>query len=268
MPNSQSYPRINAQDLKAVWKYRSLIWTFAINEIKTRYRNTHLGYFWSLLEPLTFFGVLYVVFTVITPSQIENYALYLFLGIMLYHGFSKGTSQGMESITSKSGIINLVALPKEVAVLSTVLSSFITLLLDVGVFLVLMVSLQYLPPITILLLPLLLALELVLVLGISFALSVLSIIYKDLHYVWQVALQLGFWISPIAYKTDSFPSLHRTILGINPIGGIIELGHELVLGTPLIFDYLLLYTLAIPFVLLVSGYAIFKFYASGVVEEL
>lgn len=268
MSNTFLSPHIIIEDFKAVWKYRALILNFAVNDLKTRYRNTYLGYFWSLLEPLAFFSVLYFVFTYAFPTDTENYALYLFLGIILYHGFSRGTSQGMHSITSKSGVVSRVALPVEITVVSTVLSSFISLSLDVTVFLALMVGLQFLPPSTIVFLPILLALEFVLVLAVSLALSVLAIFYKDLEYIWQVAMQLGFWVSPIAYRFDSFPPLLRTILGYNPIGGIVELSHWWVLDTVRMPDYFMIYTIIIPFVLLFWGYAIFKSYSSKVVEEL
>ena len=245
-----------------------MILNFAITDLKTRYRNTYLGYFWSLIEPLAFFGVLYLVFNIAFPTNTENYALYLFLGIMLYHGFSRGTSHGMNSIVSKSGIVSRVALPMEIAVVSTTLSSFISLLLDVSVFLVLMAALQFLPPSTIIFLPILLGLEFVLMLAVSLPLSVLSVFYKDLEYVWQVVMQLGFWVSPIAYRFDSFPATLRAIIGYNPIGGIIDLSHWLILGTDKVPEYYLFYTAIIPFVILFWGYAIFKAYSSKVVEEL
>jgi lipopolysaccharide transport system permease protein len=268
LSNTHLSPRIIIEDVKAVWRYRALIVNFAVNDLKTRYRNTYLGYFWSLLEPLAFFTVLYFVFTYAFPTGTENYALYLFLGIILYQGFARGTSQGMHSIISKSGVVGRVSLPLEITVVSTVLSSFISLSLDVTVFLALMVGFQFLPPSTIALLPILLALEFVLVLAVSLALSVLVVFYKDLEYMWQVAMQLGFWISPIAYRFESFPVILRTILGYNPIGGIIELSHWLVLGTTKMPDYFMIYTAIIPFVLLFWGYAIFKSYSSKVVEEL
>jgi len=266
--NTYLSPRVIIEDVQKVWKYRALISNFAINDLRTRYRNTYLGYFWSLIEPLAFFGVLYIVFTFAFPTRTENYNLYLFLGIMLYHGFTKGTIQGMHSIISRAGMVSRAALPIEVTVVGTAISSFIVLLLDIVVFLIVMVALQFVPPSTIAFLPIILGLELVLILAVSLPLSVLIVFYKDLEYTWQVAMQLGFWISPIVYRLDIFPADIRLILGFNPIGGIIELAHWLVLGASNMPDYFVYYTAAIPFAMLFIGYAIFKQFSTRVVDEL
>lgn len=268
MSNIPLSPRVITEDLKAVWKYRALILNFAVADLKTRYRNTFLGYFWSLIEPLAFFGILYFIFTIAFPTKTENYAIYLFLGIMLYHGFSKGTIHGMHAITSRAGIVSKVALPIEITVVSTTISSFISLLLDVGVFLVVMVALQFFPPTTIIYLPILLGLEFVLILAASLPLSVLTVFSKDLEHAWHIIMQLGFWVSPIAYRYELFPPDIRLALGYNPIGGIIDLAHWLVLAGDKIPDYFIYYTAIIPFVILFFGYAIFKISASRVVEEL
>lgn len=268
MSNLSLSPQVIIEDIKAVWNYRALILNFAVNDVKSRYRNTFLGYFWSLIEPLAWFGILYVIFTVILQVRTEDYALYLFLGLLLYHGFSRGTMHGMHSIRSKSGIVSRVSLPLEILVVATTLSSFITLLLDFGVFLAFMVALQFIPPWTVIFLPVILGLEMILILAVSLPLSVLSVFHRDLEHAWQVVLQIGFWTSPITYRYDLFTPEMRTILGHNPMAGLIELGHTLVLGNVLMPTYFIYYSLLIPFVLLFFGYAIFKTYVSRVVEEI
>jgi len=67
-----------------VWEKRSLIWTFAISDLKLRYRNSVLGFVWTFLEPLLLLLVLYVVFTNIFKADIEHFPLYLLLGLILW----------------------------------------------------------------------------------------------------------------------------------------------------------------------------------------
>jgi ABC-type polysaccharide/polyol phosphate export permease len=232
------------------------------------YRNTFLGYFWNLIEPLAWFAVLYLIFTIILEIRTEDYALYLFLGIMLYQGFTRGTMRGMHAIISKSAVVSKIALPLEVTVVGTVLSSFISMLLDIGVFLAFMVGVQFLPPASIVLLPAVLGLDLILILAVSLPLSVLSVFYRDLEHTWQVVTMIGFWATPITYRFDLFPPEIRTMLQYNPMAGIVELGHAFVLGNDMMPTYFLFYTIIIPFVILFFGYAIFKIYSSRVVEEL
>jgi ABC-type polysaccharide/polyol phosphate export permease len=90
--------------LVGLWDKRHLIFHFAILNIQMRFKTTYLGVLWAAVEPLLTFIVLYVVFTSIRAQQ-SDYAIYLITGIVFYHIFVRGTSGGLGSLTSNSGII-------------------------------------------------------------------------------------------------------------------------------------------------------------------
>lgn len=257
-----------AEDLKTIWKYRSLIVTFAIQDLKQRYRNTFFGFLWSLLEPLVWFGVLYTILIHIIAVQVENFALYLFLGILMYHAFTRGTSTGLNSILHKEGILGRVALPLETPIISSVITSLISMTMELLAFFIIMVAAQFLPPSSILLLPLVLLLETVLIFAVSLPLSVINVFHRDVQYVWMILTHIGIWLTPVAYRFDLFPANIQIILSYIPIGGIIDLGHAVTLGTPMPPTHLLLYTIGMPFVILFWGYVIFKHLSSKVADEL
>lgn len=73
--------------LSDLWEKRSLIMLLAVNDIKLRYRNSVLGFLWTFLEPLLILSILYLVFTNIIKSQVENYPLFLLLNLILWYFF-------------------------------------------------------------------------------------------------------------------------------------------------------------------------------------
>jgi len=94
-----------------IWEKRSLIFLLSFTDVKLRYRNSFLGFFWSFLEPLLMLAVLYFVFSNIFKSNIENYPLFLLLGLIIWYMFSRATTMGMTSLTDKSNIIKQITLP-------------------------------------------------------------------------------------------------------------------------------------------------------------
>ena len=254
--------------LKELWSRRSLIWSFAISDLKIRYRNSVLGFFWTLLEPLLLMGVLYIVFTNIFKSQIEHFGLYLLVGIIMWNMFSRGTEMAMNSVLAKGGLLTHIYFPTEIPAISSVITSSLMLFFEIIVFFIFMVIFQFVPPLTIVFLPLVLALEILFVLGISLPLSVLNVKYRDVQFIWKVILQAGFFITPVFYKLDVLPSNIQNILKYSPMVQIITMAHNLSLYNMLpslesveiaIFTTLIVFTI---------GYFIFHKCQKRVIEEL
>lgn len=251
-----------------IWNRRSLILTFAINDLRDRYRGSVLGFIWTFLEPLLILSVLYFVFTNVFKSGIENYAVFLLLGITMWNFFARGTSMGMNSFISKTGIINKTYLPREILPLSSTITSLFMAIFEFGILFVFFIAFNFIPPQTILLLPFLVMLEFVLVLGIAYSLSVLSVRYRDVQYIWGVIITAGFFAVPIFYSFDILPENIKQILLLNPMAHIIEISHDVVLNGVLPEISGVIYTITISFSLLIIGGIIFKFLNYKVIEDL
>ena len=254
--------------LSELWNNRSLISLLAFNDVKLRYRNSVLGFLWTFLEPLFMLAVLYLVFTNIIRTNIENYPLYLLLGLVIWYMFSRATTMGQTSLIDKSGIIKQVYLRREIVVVSSVLTSFIMMIFEFAAFGVFVVAFQFIPSTTILFLPLLLIVLFILSLGISFLLSVLTVLFRDMKFIWQIALQAGFFLSPIIYDLNMFPENIRTILQLNPMVPIIDTAHNIVLYDKLPTIIATAYILISTAVLFILGYVIFKIKVKKIIEEL
>ena len=256
------------ETISQIWKRRSLIRTFAINDLVIRYKSSGLGVVWSLLEPLLMFGVLYVIFTNVFKSTVENYPLYLLLGIIMWSFFSRATTMGIGSIISRAGIIKQIYFPREILPISSCVTALVMMGIEFGVFFAFVVVFQFLPSISILILPGLLFLLFCLSVGISLFLSVLNVKFRDIQSVWGVVMYAGFFISPVIYSLDTFPEELRRFLLINPVAQILEMAHNSVLYGTLPSLSSVAYTVGVTFGILILGYFTFRHYQFKMVEEL
>ena len=122
--------------LTEIWQRRSLVILFALNDVKLRYRNSVLGFLWTFLEPLLMLSVLYFVFTNIIKSDIENYPLYLLLGLIVWYMFSRATTMGLSSLLDRSSIIQKVYFRREIVVVSSCLTALIMMTFEFAAFMV------------------------------------------------------------------------------------------------------------------------------------
>lgn len=245
----------------------SLIRSFAINDLKLRYKNSFLGFFWSVLEPLLLFVVLYIVFTQIFPNSIPNFGLYLFSSLIVWNGFARATSLGANSIIGRAGIVTKIYFPREILPLSACITSFLMMVFEFGVFFVFVVYLQFVPPITIIFLIPLLVMVFILGLGFALPLSVLNVYYRDVQYIWNVLLQAGFYLTPSFYTWDSVSNI-KDILAINPMAQIIDMTHDVTLYNKIPNQSDVLYTIGMTIVILAVGYLVFYKYEKRVAEEV
>lgn len=254
--------------LKALKENRSLIMTFALGELKNRYRNSVLGFFWSILEPLLLLTVLYFVFSSVLKSGIPNFPLYLFLGLIVWNFISKGTTMGLSSISNKTNIITNVYFQRAIAPLSANITALIMLGLEFVIFGIFLAFYGVVPSTTILFLPYLIFLVFVITLGISLPLSVISVLYKDMQFIWNVVLTAGFFVHPIIYNTNMLPTSLHEKLDFIPTVRIIEMMHNTVLygKIPTFYDFAYVTITAIA--ILGLGYAIYRKFEPRIVEMM
>ena len=251
-----------------VIRYRHQIVTLAINDVRIRYRNSTLGFFWTFLEPLLMLAVLYFVFTNIFSSDIQHYPLYLLLGLVIWYMFARATASATTCLIDKSDIITRVYFRREIIVISSCLSAFIIMSFEFVAFGIFMAAFQFMPPLTGVLLPLLLIDLFVLALGVSLLLSVLNVYFRDIQFIWGVILQAGFFLSPILYDLNMFPDNIKDILQINPMATILNVARDLVLYDKLPTMYATLYIAGSTAAVFALGLAVFRLKDRKLVERL
>lgn len=256
------------EQLRISYACRSLVWTFAVVDLKLRYKNSVLGFFWSFLEPLLLLTVLYSVFTFIFPSQILHYPLYLLLGIIFWTSFSRGTQIGMNCLLVRGGLISTIYFPRFILPLSGNITSFIMMGFELGVFGIFLAVFQVIPSITVIFFPILLVFLFLLSLGISLFLAPLFLKYRDISYIWQILLYAGFFVTPIIYSPEIFPDEIKNLVLLNPVAQIIEMAHNTVLYDQLPAFQDVVYTSVVCVGIFFLGLAYFKRKEKDLVDDL
>ena len=251
-----------------MWKAKGILFNFAVSDLKIRYRNSILGVLWSFVEPLLLLTVLFVVFSTMFKFEIPNFPIYLLLGIVCYRFFQNGTTLALNSLTNRSTTITQIYFPRSIPGLSAGITSAIMLVCELAVLGIFMASFQFIPPITILLLPLVLALELLLVFGIALPLSVLNAKFKDTEFIWGVVLSAGFFLTPIFYQFDMLPETIRNVLQFSPMVQIVTMAHHVVLYGTLPSVNTILYAVGSISAITVIGYLIFRKYQARIAEDM
>jgi ABC-2 type transport system permease protein len=206
-------------------KNRALLSELVRTDFKLRYQGSVLGYAWALLRPLLLFVILYVVFVKFLKlgTEVPHFPVYLLLGIVIWNFFNEMTVQSLGSIVGRGDLIRKIRIPRWIIVLSSSLSALINLLLNllvVGVFsFINHVDLMQ----TALWLPLILLEVYIFALGVSLFLSAFFVKYRDVSYIWEVALQAGFYLTPILYPLARITNLTlQKIIIVNPLAQSIQ----------------------------------------------
>ncbi|UCC21588.1 MAG: ABC transporter permease [Planctomycetota bacterium] len=210
--------------------YLFLTSVMAITDFKIKYDNSVLGYFWSLLKPLLMFGTLYLVFSVFVRWQVENYRLYLLLGIILWNFLSEVTLNSMVLLQSKASILKKIYFPRWIIVVASSLTSLLTLLLNIGVFFIFFAFSGARFRMSALLFVVYLAELYILVVGLALLLCALFPKFRDIHHIWEVFVQLGFWATPIIYPISIVPAKYHTLIFLNPVARIIQGSRQALIG--------------------------------------
>jgi ABC-type polysaccharide/polyol phosphate export permease len=239
-------------------RYWYLITQFAFKDFKIRYSHSALGYVWSVINPLLFCGLYYLVFSVFIRFEVLNYPGYLLLGIVLWNFFSEGSAHGATSLLARGGILTKVAMPAQLVVYAAVLNAFLTFainLLVLGFVLWLTGTPLRWPmatfPIAVL--------DLVLfTLGVSLLLAPLHVRYHDVGHLWGILLQVGFWLTPIIYEETIVPSSWRWLVSYNPMARIIAHGREALVWTTWTSADVMAGTTAFAAGMFVVGWTVFR----------
>lgn len=254
-------PPLSWQDVADVWAFRGLLRRLALRDITLRYRQTALGIVWVGFQPLLGAVIFAVIFGRVAklPSAGVPYFLFAFVGMMGWTLFSATLTKINASLVGNAALISRVYFPRLVLPLSTLASS----LIDFGITLLLLVVLLIgysttVSAAVVLVLPAAFLL-LCLALGAGLIATSLTVRFRDVAYVLPILIQFLLYASPVAYGLDAVPESLRPYFIANPLTAPLELLRHATLGSPAPSATAVTYSVLVAAVLLVVGYATFKF---------
>ena len=199
--------------------------TLAATELRVRFFNSALGYLWSLVRPLLFFGVLYAVFSQIVRagSGIEYYPAVLLCGIVLHTFFAEATGDGVDALIRHESMIRRVAFPRLVIPVAVTLTAAFNLVMNLLAAVLFLTIAGASPHWTWLEAPLILALLFVFAQGLVMLLSVGFVRFRDVQPIWQVCIQILFYVTPILYPIEAVEKRNADLAHVvmaNPLAAI------------------------------------------------
>jgi len=216
-----------------VWAYRELLYFLTWRDIKVRYKQTALGASWAILQPLLTMLVFAVVFGHLAkiPSEGVAYPLFAYVALLPWTFFSNALTLTSMSLVMTPDLVTKVYFPRLSIPIASVLGGVVDFFLGFLVLIGLMVYYHVVPgPQALLVVPLAL-LVLVTALGVGFWLSALNVEYRDVKYVVPFLSQFWLFATPIAYPATLLHEPWRTVLGLNPLSGVVEGFRWALLGT-------------------------------------
>ncbi len=210
------------RNLANLFRYRALIQTLVVRDLKARYRGSVLGFFWSFVNPLLLLLIYSFVFTEVMPGvhppEMEPYALFMFCGILPWTWFSSSLSEASNVLIGGGNLIKKVLFPAEVLPIVTVLANMVHFFLGLLILAAFLVYYQRpLDPLELLWFPVIVFVQLVLTLGLSLIVSALTVHFRDIKDILANLLTFWFFATPIIYPMQVAGERFRWLLNFNPM---------------------------------------------------
>lgn len=209
---------------KDLWRYRELFFFLAWRDLLVRYKQTVVGISWSIIRPVLTMLILTVVFGMLgkMPSGGSPYPLLVLCGMLPWNFFSMAISDSGNSLVSNSNLISKIYFPRLITVVSSVITSFVDFLISALFLAALMLWYRFVPPVSILLLPLFALLAFGASLGVGLWIAALMVKYRDFRFIVPFIVQFGLYLSPVGFLSSVVPDRFRLLYSLNPMVGIID----------------------------------------------
>lgn len=203
--------------LAELYKRKDLLFYLVTSGLKAQHKNSFLGYFWWLLDPLLNVAIYYFLVVVLFQRGEENYGVYLAIGLIVWRWMSSTVSSASRAIISQAGIITQVYLPKAIFPFGAALSQLINFIFGLLVVAVFLVCFRIYPGIELLWLPCIVALQLVFLTAIALLLAYVCVFVRDIDTLVGHLMRVWFYGSPVIWSVDMMPERIHWLLNMNPM---------------------------------------------------
>ncbi len=215
--------RAAAHYWRDLWRYRELMSFLAWRDLAVRYKQTAIGVAWAILRPaLTL--LVFVAFrrmAGLQQSAVPDVVLVM-AAVLPWQFFSSALSESSASLIGNTALISKVYFPRLIMPMAAIATALADFLVTLGLLAVLMAWYGVVPDARLLALPAFVLLAAVLSLGLGLLLAALTVTYRDFRYVVPFVVQMGLFVSPVAFATSQVPERWRQVYALNPMVGIID----------------------------------------------
>lgn len=211
--------------IRDLYTYRSMIYNLVKRDLRGRYKGSILGFLWNFVLPLMQILVYIAVFTIVFKQNIEDYYVYLIVGMIPWTMFSDSISGGAGSVVDNSQLVTKIYFPRTVIPVSIVISKFVNFLISmVFVVVVIIVGGHGFDAAAAATVPIAVLFLFMFSLGLAVLLAAANVYLRDVQYLITVLLMMWIWLTPIMYVQDFIDNdAFRLLLDFNPMTYIIGL---------------------------------------------
>jgi len=238
--------------------YIDLIIVLTQKELKVKYKSSFLGYLWSIAHPLAFAFVFLLAFKIIMRIEVEDYALFLIVGLFPWQWFSNSVNASPYVFLGNASIIKKVNFPRSLMPFTQVFQDMIHFILAIPVIVLFLFLYHKSPSISWLFgIPLLLIIHFLMTYGISLIVSSTNLFFRDLERLTSIFTTLLFYFTPIIYPEKMIPDRYKVLININPLTPLIVNWRNLFLHGNLEATYMAI-SLGYAIPVFMFGYLIYK----------
>lgn len=210
----------------SIWRHGELLRSLVIRNLKLKYQRSVLGFFWTLLNPLFMVAVLVMVFTYVVRIPLSNYWAFLISGFFVWNFMQQSLSVSTYIFAEHANLIRSIAFPKEVLIISAVLTRLVEYLAELLLVAIILVLVHHQGlPASFCMLPLLILVQLLLGVGLAMPIATIAAFYNDVQHAIPIVLMAFFYISPVFYPVGLIPESFQSIYLTNPVAQLLTLYH-------------------------------------------
>ena len=206
-------------------RHRELLTNLVRKELRGRYKDSVLGFVWSLLNPVFYVLIFWLVFTVIMPAGIPSFPAFVLAGLLPWTFFAAGLTGGTNSVVGNGPLLKKVAFPREVLPMASVGAAFFHFCLQMLVLLgyLMIIGAPWISQ-NLVLVPIAIVVEIILLLGLTLLLSAVNVYLRDVQHFLELAVLGWFWLTPVVYQVvavqDRVGSAFRLYM-LNPMAPVV-----------------------------------------------
>lgn len=197
-------------------------------DFQGRYAGSLLGFVWSFVQPLFLLGLYYFVFATVLKiplygERTDNFALFLFAGLLPWMAFQEGVSRGTTAVTDNAVLVKKLTFPSEILVVAVTLAALLHEGIAAVVFLAVVAFTGQLAPLSLPWLLLAVPLQLALTLGLGLLLASLNVLFRDISQLLGMGMMAWFFLTPIVYPLGQVPERLQPWIAANPLTVLVSL---------------------------------------------
>lgn len=198
-----------------------MLWSLILSELRTRYKGSVLGFLWTFLNPLLMLIVYSVVFSTVMRIRMNNYSVFLFIGLLAWNLFAATVQSASGVIVRQSSLVNKIYFPREILPLAVAGGSILNYIFSLVILIPYLIIKGYDINIAWIYVPIALLFLALVSCGFALAASAITVYFRDMEHIIGILVQLWFYLTPIVYSLNMIPAPFRQLFKLNPVADTI-----------------------------------------------